>query len=230
MEVNALQRQCRAWLRRLPTKWRGHPRTPRLETTHPGPAGPQPTDGDMDLQAMRQECETRLRGFPLPVPLTGQSFCATLAKRRRRSIVLCPMPMRPGPSGLWLADDYTDYILYERDTSPIHQQLIIFHEASHIFCGHRPARVLAGSLGMGPFPGLDLERMQAVMPRHAYSTREEWEAELTGTDLLIRSGLATHRAALPSPPPAAATDPAITTLVERLAASLEADEDELPRR
>ncbi len=230
MELKALQQQCRAWLQRFAEKQWGHPMAPRPMPMRPGSAGPQPAEGNLDLQALRRECEARLRGFPLPVPLTGQSFCAALAKRRGRPIILCPIPMRPGPSGLWLADDYTDYILYERETSLIHQQLIIFHEAAHIFCGHRPARVLPGSLSMGPFPGLDLGRIQAVMPRHAYSTREESEAELTGTDLLIRSGLAAYRAAPPSPPPVAVTDSAIATLVERLAASLEADEDELPRR
>ncbi len=95
---------------------------------------------------VRREVIAKLRDFPLPSPLHGRSFCDILAARRGRPIKIWPLAMREiaaafgyggseVPSGLWLADDDTDHILHERQTSRPHQQLIIFHEGGAISSG-----------------------------------------------------------------------------------------------
>lgn len=173
----------------------------------------------MDGNAERRKVIARLRNFPLPIPLTGETFCATLAAQRHRAILCWPMALTGGHTGLWLADDHADHILFECLTSWAHQQLAIYHEAAHILWGHRPRRILPGRLRPDLFPGLDLARMQTVMARHDYSDPEELVAELTARELLLRTGVANGPGIAPL---AGATAPAV---LRRLAADLEGDVD-----
>src|SRR6266542_1720136 len=93
----------------------------------------------MDLKRLRQRCEARLRDFPFPTPFNARTFRDTLGAQRGRPIVCVSRSMPLDLTGLWVPEGGTDFILYEQDTSARHQQQIIFHEAAHIYLGHRPA-------------------------------------------------------------------------------------------
>ncbi|WP_162562076.1 ImmA/IrrE family metallo-endopeptidase [Salinispora vitiensis] len=41
-----------------------------------------------------------------------------------------------GVCGLWVTTATKDYIAFERQTSPAHQDHIVLHELGHILCGH----------------------------------------------------------------------------------------------
>ncbi len=148
-----------------------------------------------DDKAMRRLILGRLHAFPLPTPLTEQTFCDTLAALRGRPIRLWPMPMAriaardnasEAPSGLWLADDHVDNILFEQDTSISHRRLIIYHEGAHILWDDEP-QVIAGQFAPSPYCNLDLSRMRTVMARQAYNDPYERRAELTARELLLRT-------------------------------------------
>ncbi len=158
---------------------------------------PQLPDDD---KTVRQLILDRLEDFPLPTPLTERTFCDTLAALRGRPILLWPMPMSriaaarsdvgEAPSGLWLADDHADNILFEQDTSIPHQRLIIYHEGAHILWDDEPTQAIAGQFAPSPYGNLDLSRMRTVMARQAYTDPQERRAELTARELLLRTDAA----------------------------------------
>lgn len=168
----------------------------------------------MELKELRRRCEARLRELELPTPFEARAFCAVLAGRRGRPILLRPIATRSGPWGLWVAGPSADFIFYERDTSPLHQEHIILHEASHLLCGHRPVPVADAELMQLLFPDLCPETVQRVLRRASYSGAEEQEAELLASLILERVG-----GTLAST--AATDDPKAVQLLGRLAASLE---------
>lgn len=161
----------------------------------------------VDMRAMRRQCEARLAALPLAAPFDLRVFCADLAVQRGRRIILEAVPLRGSAFGMCFSSNDTDYIFYQRDTSPYHRQHIILHELSHLICGHlsSQAEPLANAGGM--FDSVDISRLRAVMQRASYSAVEEREAELMATLLAQRvsalGGFGT------------------TPLADRLAASLE---------
>jgi hypothetical protein len=169
---------------------------------------------DVDVKGLRQRCEARLRALDLPNPLTVRGFCDALAERRGRRIELCPVALRPGPSGGWVAGAEKDYVLYQQETTPVHQEQIILHEASHIACGHRPLHVAEPKVVALLFPDIDSELVQGMLQRTRYSTEEEQEAEMLASLLLDR---VTGRAVPREPPDE------VAGLIRRLVASLEDD-------
>jgi hypothetical protein len=132
----------------------------------------------MNLKRLRKRCEERLRELGLSGPLDAQSLCDALAAQRGRPIRLRPVTNYAGPCGLWIATDSTDYIFYESNTSLLHQEHIVLHEASHILCGHRSASVLDGNFRASLFPDLKPELVLQVLHRAAYTESEEREAEV----------------------------------------------------
>ena len=172
----------------------------------------------MDLKRLRQSCEARLRGLDLPVPFDVRAFCDALGARRGRPIRLCPVISRAGPCGLWAAGTRVDYIFYEQATSPLHQEHIILHEASHLLCGHHPGPISEEECSRLLFPDLDAEMVRRVLGRASYSADEEREAELLASLILERVA----RQALPQVRPA---DPEVAALLDRLEAALERPRD-----
>jgi len=168
----------------------------------------------MDLRKLRHRCEERLRGLDLPVPFDVRTFCGALGTRRGRPIRLCPVVSKAGPCGVWAAGAEVDYIFYEQATSPLHQEHIILHEASHLLCGHHPGPVSDEECSRLLFPDLDVEMVSRVLGRAAYSADEEQEAELLASLILQRAG----RTRSPHARPA---DPGVAALLDRLEAVLE---------
>jgi hypothetical protein len=92
-----------------------------------------------------------------------------------------------GPCGLWVATSSADYLFFERNTSPLHQEHIILHEASHILCGHESQPISEGDLPVLLFPDLRPETIRYVLERGSYSRYEECEAELMASLLVERA-------------------------------------------
>jgi hypothetical protein len=168
----------------------------------------------MDLRTLRARCAARLADAPFPRPFDARAFCEALAARRCRPIVLRPFVGAARPCGLWVASAAADYIFYEQETSPLHRQHIIVHEASHLLCGHRGLELDDDELAGLLFPSLRPETVRTVLPRAAYALEEEREAELLASLILERAAAE------------AGTDPVEPDpdgVVARLRASLEGD-------
>lgn len=172
----------------------------------------------MDLKQQRKRCEARLRDVELPVPFDVQSFCRSLAARRSRPLLLRPMASKAGPCGLWVAGPTADHIFYEQETSPLHQDHIILHEASHLVCGHQAAPVSETEFSRLLFPNLEPEMVKAVLARAAYSMEDELEAEMLASLIMERASAGTPSGTL-------AENAETEGILSRLEASLETTSD-----
>ncbi len=78
---------------------------------------------------LRRRCRALLRELDVPRPFGHRELCRRLARHRGRPIRLMPFPIeQPGPSGIWLATDVADVIVYQSQTTAAHQEHIILHE------------------------------------------------------------------------------------------------------
>jgi hypothetical protein len=171
----------------------------------------------MKLKLLQKRCEALIQELGVPVPCEAHAFCQALAARRGRPIVVRPIALPPGVSGLWYATPTTDFILYERATSGWHQQMIILHEAGHIAWEHQPAHTSPVEFPMsGDLPA---DTADSALHRAGYSRQEEQEAETFATVVLQHSsGTAVSSATAP--------DPVTADLIKRLALSLETSGEE----
>ncbi len=64
------------------------------------------------------------------------TLIAHIAADRKRPIEAVAWEMPAGYFGARVATDHCDYIIYERNTPPIHQDHIKCHELAHILAGH----------------------------------------------------------------------------------------------
>jgi hypothetical protein len=119
-----------------------------------------------------------------------------------------------GACGIWVSDETADYVFYQKETSPLHRLHIILHELSHIMCGHRPIPLGDACIEATLFPDLRPELIRRFLPRTAYSTDEEREAEVLATLLLTHMS---GDSAQPTPP----GDLQASELLGRLVSSLE---------
>ncbi|MFJ7590232.1 hypothetical protein ACIQZO_23175 [Streptomyces sp. NPDC097617] len=66
-------------------------------------------------------------------PLDVEELCQSLSRRRGRPLYLREAPLpKPGPSGMWVEYDDYDVILYQQETTRLHQDHIKLHEIGHI--------------------------------------------------------------------------------------------------
>lgn len=153
----------------------------------------------MDLRALKRRCESRLQGLDLPTPFDVRAFCDSIAAKRGRPIDLRPVVTHAGPWGLWAATDSADYIFYESDTSPLHQEHIILHEISHLICGHHPVPISRTDLLHEMLPNLSPDTIKQVLGRISYADEDEQEAEVLASVLLERISVTRPRGTLLSP-------------------------------
>lgn len=135
----------------------------------------------MDLKLLRRRCEERLQELGLSAPFSSQSFCQALAARRGKPLQVCPATSYASPWGVWIGTDAVDYIFFEQDTSPLHQEHIILHEAGHILFGHAPTQLADTDLLRRLLPNIPPETILRVLLRGSYSEFEEQEAEVLAT-------------------------------------------------
>lgn len=145
----------------------------------------------------RQRYESIVRNLPMRVPFDAYTFCQDLAAQRDRPILLIPVAFHGKIFGLVISDLTADYIFYEQNTSPLHQQQIIMHEVSHLIFDHHvdsviPEELLAellpvlhSVLGQESLEGL----VRHVLGRGGELTKEEIEAEELTAHILKRAAL-----------------------------------------
>lgn len=142
-----------------------------------------PSDGRgwrNDLQ-LRRGVRQLLRELDLDTPLDVRLLCERLAQRRGRPIKLVPYPLPvPGVFGLWLGALGTDFILYQKETTPAHQEHIILHEVGHIISGHRGNDGDADLMSQ-LFPDLPPDLVRHALRRDGYEPAAEREAEMVAT-------------------------------------------------
>ncbi|MER5968549.1 hypothetical protein ABT112_02170 [Streptomyces sp. NPDC002055] len=138
-----------------------------------------------------------LRDLGIYPPLDVEELCRALSKRRGRPLVLRSAPLeRPGPSGLWVEFDDYDVILYQEETTRLHQEHIVLHEVGHIFLAeHAELREQASaeqeddsdafvSGWADMLPMFDPDLIKRVARRCSYDDGEECSVELVATIIL----------------------------------------------
>ncbi|PYC68437.1 ParH-like protein [Streptomyces tateyamensis] len=137
---------------------------------------------------MWERCRTVADSLQLPVPFDAARFIAALAERRGRPIDLVPVTGRPQlPCGLLVTTDTADCILYAADTTELHQQHILLHEAAHLICGHPESAPAAASAARTLLPNLSGALVARVLGRTVYREPQEREAELLASMILHRA-------------------------------------------
>ncbi|MFI1919341.1 hypothetical protein [Nocardia sp. NPDC020380] len=135
---------------------------------------------------LRRRCRRVLNDLEIRPPLDIVDLCRRMGERRGKPIELVPFPIPvPGPFGAWIATSTTDYILYQRETTRIHQNHIVVHEIGHIVAGHHSdeqddtlMRELSRTSSLPP------DVVRRALRRTCYDTAEEREAETVATIIL----------------------------------------------
>ncbi len=117
-------------------------------------------------------------------PLRVDVLCERLGQRRGRPIrlVAYPLPV-PGPFGLWLATAAHDYIVFQSETTRMHQDHIILHEIGHILADHGrddPDVELCRTA----MPDLSPEMVRRALARGCHDSEQEREAEALATIIM----------------------------------------------
>ncbi|MBV9024166.1 MAG: hypothetical protein JO362_10325 [Streptomycetaceae bacterium] len=141
-----------------------------------------------------------LRDLGIQPPLDVEELCRALGERRGRPIVLRPSPLeKPGPSGMWIDMHHMDVILYQQETTRLHQEHIILHEVGHILVAEDEQadaeqadeeQEAADDYDdcvedwAALVPALDPALVRRVARRCSYNDGEECEVELAATIIL----------------------------------------------
>ncbi|WP_329454403.1 ParH-like protein [Streptomyces sp. NBC_01497] len=145
-------------------------------------------------------CQRTVDELDLPNPFDATVLIGTLAGARGRPIELIPVASRPGtPCGVLVTTHRTDYILYAGDTTALHQQHIVLHEAAHIICGHHESAPAVAAAAQTLLPHLPASLVQRVLGRTVYAEPQEQEAELVASLILTRATRLARTSAAPAP-------------------------------
>ncbi|MGX2994868.1 hypothetical protein JNUCC64_11310 [Streptomyces sp. JNUCC 64] len=132
-------------------------------------------------------------------------LCEALSRRRGRPLYLREAALpKPGPSGMWVEYENYDVILYQAETTRLHQDHIRLHEIGHILVAEHEeaaARAAAGAPGKPTdeatdeaavfvegwaslLPVFTAETIKRVARRCSYDDGEECAVELVATIIL----------------------------------------------
>lgn len=124
-------------------------------------------------------------------------LCRLLGEYRGHPIHLVPYALPvSGPFGIWIDAGDADYIFYQRETSPAHQDHIILHEIGHILADHNEGEP-DHEVWQDLLPNISYDVITSVLRRTAYSEEHEREAEMVATIILEWSSMMT-RVTLPA--------------------------------
>lgn len=128
----------------------------------------------MDHRGLRRE----LRGLGLPGGFTVARLAEALAHKRGRPLRLRPEPLPvAGLSGGLLVTRDIDFIAYQSNTTPMHQDHIVCHEFGHLLAGHETV-VMTGQDALRLLaPNIDPAVVQRMLGRTCSSEHAEREAE-----------------------------------------------------
>ncbi|WP_040781909.1 hypothetical protein [Nocardia pneumoniae] len=157
------------------------------------------------MEDLAPRFEELSRLVPIPYPWDTTEYVARVAEYRGRPITMCPIDVGAlsgtgcgTGSGLWIAREDDDVIMYGADTE-WHADHIIAHELGHMLLGH-------GETASGPgdgaddlslrelMPSLSLETIRGVLRRQDYDSECERAAE-TFADLLLVEAMLPKRSA-----------------------------------
>ncbi|GGM68440.1 hypothetical protein GCM10012275_43670 [Longimycelium tulufanense] len=136
---------------------------------------------------LRRRCRRLLRELDIRPPLDVASLCARVGQHRGRPLRLrAHSSTVPEPFGAWIATPTEDYILYQRETSPAHQDHIILHELGHMVAGHQHRGEVYHDDLVNEVPYLTAEAVRRALRRSSlsYDDAQEREAELVATIIL----------------------------------------------
>lgn len=138
---------------------------------------------------LRRIGRRRLGALPLHRPFNIDQLVAEVSKLQGIPITLVPTRAHPrGPHGYWVTTSDHNYILFEQDTSPLHQQHIITHELGHVVSEHTGTADSNDELRQLLMPDLSESVIRRVLGRSAYTSEEEREAEILASLLLSFGG------------------------------------------
>jgi hypothetical protein len=143
---------------------------------------------------LHRRLRRELRNLGIHPPLDVDELARALGERRGRQIVLRPCPLeRPGPSGLWIDTPEMDVILYQQETTRLHQRQIILHEILHTLvaewedrAGEQPEESKDDFVEdwANLIPVLDPKLIRRVARRCSYDDEKECSVELAATIIL----------------------------------------------
>ncbi|MCD9880380.1 hypothetical protein [Streptomyces guryensis] len=138
---------------------------------------------------LHRRLREELRSLKVTPPLDVEELAKALSERRGRPIVLRPFPLeKPGPTGLWVDMTVRDVVLYQEETTCLHQRQIILHEVLHILVsewGEAPESPEAAVEDWAALvPVLDPALIRRVARRCSYEDPEECWVELAATIIL----------------------------------------------
>jgi hypothetical protein len=169
----------------------------------------------VNREQARRACQAQVAALDLPRPFDLAAMCTRLGEQLGRSIVLMSHPMIGGGlCGTWMRTAKADYVFYEEDTSPLHQQHIVFHELGHLLRRHVPGTELSTDLMRTIAPAVKPIDVLRVLGRDSYNDDDEFEAELIATLIQRRIGRQPVREA------PTATDPSASEIITRISNSL----------
>ncbi|MDQ3576270.1 MAG: ImmA/IrrE family metallo-endopeptidase [Actinomycetota bacterium] len=132
-----------------------------------------------DLKRARRECASLLSALNLPTSCDLTALCGHLAAVRGRPLHLVPVAMNASqPCGLWVSASDADWIFYDADTTPAHQEHIILHEIGHMICCHRGGGHLDEDTATVFFPDIDPRLVRDMLGRTTYDDAQEQQAEV----------------------------------------------------
>jgi hypothetical protein len=135
----------------------------------------------MSTRELRRRFASLVNDLPIRSPFSLDAFIEDLAAARARPIRLIPRDLPQGaPCGLCIATETTDYVVVAADATGVRMKHIVFHELSHLLCGHVVA--LEDSTGVaGLLSYISPEQIDRTFARTTYNTVIEQEAETLAT-------------------------------------------------
>jgi hypothetical protein len=173
----------------------------------------------MSDRAVRRQCRQLVATLDVPMPFDARRLADRVAAERVRPIDLIALAMPNNAlCGIWLATPDRDIIVYEQNTSRLHQEHIQLHEICHILCQHDPVGTTNPQISRLLFPDLDPHVVHRSLHRSHYSLRQEQEVETLASMILARARRLRPVPEWQAPPDAA-------QLRQRIASSLEPPAD-----
>lgn len=151
---------------------------------------------------LRRRLRRELAALKIDEPMDMAEVCRRLSAHRNKPIRLLAYPFEiPGPFGLWLKTPSADYVLYQAETTPAHQQHIIAHELGHLLASHRSDEgdEAVWSVLM---PDVPPDVIRRALRRTSYDNAQEREAETAAT-MLLEAAAVTECVRLPAASPRA---------------------------
>ena len=125
------------------------------------------------------------------VPASGRvdDLVENVSRAVGRPVALLPFELgRSEPTGLWIATERADYVVFPSSATDAERAAIVCHELSHILLKHESVGEGAqlAQLASVVAPDISPSVAQRILARHGYAQEVEIEAETLATRLVAR--------------------------------------------